>query len=41
VRSKTLAERAAWNLVQDAGATERLSTINPGAIIGPTLNQDH
>jgi dihydroflavonol-4-reductase len=41
VRSKTLAERAAWDLVQDAGATARLATINPGAIIGPTLNQDH
>ena len=41
VRSKTLAERAAWDLVQGADATERLATINPGAIIGPTLNQDH
>lgn len=41
VRSKTLAERAAWELAQQAGATERLATINPGAIIGPTLNQDH
>ncbi len=41
VRSKTLAERAAWDLVKEAGATERLATINPGAIIGPTLNQDY
>jgi dihydroflavonol-4-reductase len=41
VRSKTLAERAAWDLVQEAGHTERLAAINPGAIIGPTLNQDH
>jgi nucleoside-diphosphate-sugar epimerase len=41
VRSKTLAERAAWDLVQQAGATERLATVNPGAIIGPTLNDDH
>lgn len=41
VRSKALAERAAWDLVQDAGATERLATVTPGAIIGPTLNQDH
>jgi len=41
VRSKTLAERAAWDLVQETGATERLATINPGAIIGPTLNQDY
>jgi dihydroflavonol-4-reductase len=41
VRSKTLAERAAWDLVQEGGATERLATITPGAIIGPSLNQDH
>jgi dihydroflavonol-4-reductase len=41
VRSKTLAERAAWDFVREAGATERLATINPGAIIGPSLNQDH
>jgi nucleoside-diphosphate-sugar epimerase len=41
VRSKTLAERAAWDLVQEDGATERLAAINPGAIIGPSLNQDH
>ena len=41
VRSKTLAELAAWDLVNEAGATERLATINPGAIIGPTLNQHH
>ncbi len=41
VRSKTLAERAAWDLVQEAGATDRLAVVNPGAIIGPALNQDH
>jgi dihydroflavonol-4-reductase len=41
VRSKTLAERAAWELVQERANTERLVTINPGAIIGPALNQDH
>ena len=41
VRSKTLAERAAWQLVRDAGAEDRLSVINPGAIIGPALNDDH
>lgn len=40
-RSKTLAERAAWDLVRDAGAQERLSVVNPGAIIGPTLSDDH
>jgi dihydroflavonol-4-reductase len=29
VRSKTLAEQAAWALVRDAGAEDRLSVINP------------
>ncbi len=41
VRSKTLAEQAAWEHVRNAGAQERLSAINPGAIIGPTLSDDH
>jgi nucleoside-diphosphate-sugar epimerase len=41
VRSKTLAERAAWDLVEETGASKRLATIQPGAIIGPTLNEDH
>jgi dihydroflavonol-4-reductase len=41
VRSKTLAEQAAWALVRDTGAEDRLSVINPGAIIGPALNDDH
>jgi nucleoside-diphosphate-sugar epimerase len=41
VRSKTLAERAAWQHVRSVGAEDRLATINPGAIIGPALNDDH
>ena len=41
VRSKTLAERAAWDHVRGAGAEDRLATINPGAIIGPALSDDH
>jgi dihydroflavonol-4-reductase len=41
VRSKALAERAAWNRVRDAGAEDRLATVQPGAIIGPVLNDDH
>jgi len=41
VRSKTIAERAAWDHVRAAGAEDRLATINPGAIIGPALNDDH
>jgi dihydroflavonol-4-reductase len=41
VRSKTLAEQAAWQHVRAADAEDRLATINPGAIIGPALNDDH
>src|SRR5436305_2603985 len=41
VRSKTLAERAAWEHVRSAGAEDRLATVNPGAIIGPALSDDH
>lgn len=40
VRSKTIAERAAWDLVKERGAEERLAVVNPGAIIGPVLNDD-
>ena len=41
VRSKALAERAAWEHVHGAGAEDRLATVEPGAIIGPVLNDDH
>lgn len=41
VRSKTLAEQAAWQQVRAIGAQDRLATINPGAIIGPALSDDH
>lgn len=41
VRSKALAERAAWDHARAAGAHDRLATVNPGAIIGPALNDDH
>jgi dihydroflavonol-4-reductase len=40
VRSKTIAEQAAWNLVKERGEEDRLATVNPGAIIGPALNDD-
>jgi len=39
-RSKTIAERAAWDLVAERDATDRLAVINPGAIIGPALSDD-
>jgi dihydroflavonol-4-reductase len=41
VRSKALAERAAWDHVRAARAEGRLATVEPGAIIGPVLNNDH
>ena len=39
-RSKTIAEQAAWALARESGAEDRLAVVNPGAIIGPTLNDD-
>lgn len=38
--SKTRAERAAWSIVEAAGARDRLAVINPGAILGPLLDDD-
>jgi nucleoside-diphosphate-sugar epimerase len=40
-RSKTIAERAAWDFMETRGATDKLATVNPGAIIGPVLSDDH
>jgi nucleoside-diphosphate-sugar epimerase len=40
VRSKTIAERAAWDHVRAQGAESRLATVNPGAIVGPVLSED-
>jgi nucleoside-diphosphate-sugar epimerase len=40
VRSKAVAERAAWDLVKERGAEDRLAVVNPGAIIGPVLHGD-
>jgi nucleoside-diphosphate-sugar epimerase len=39
-RSKTIAERAAWDHVRERGAEGRLAVVNPGAIIGPVLSDD-
>jgi dihydroflavonol-4-reductase len=39
-RSKTIAERAAWDLVEERGEVERLAVVNPGAILGPVLSDD-
>jgi dihydroflavonol-4-reductase len=40
VRSKTIAERAAWELARQRGDVDRVAVVNPGAIIGPVLNDD-
>ncbi len=40
VRSKTVAERAAWDLARDEGAEDRVAVVNPGAILGPVLSED-
>jgi nucleoside-diphosphate-sugar epimerase len=40
IRSKTIAEQAAWALVEERGEKDRLAVVNPGAIIGPVLSDD-
>ncbi len=39
-RSKTIAERAAWDYMRGEEAEDRLVTVQPGAIIGPVLGGD-
>jgi nucleoside-diphosphate-sugar epimerase len=39
-QSKNIAERAAWALMREQGAEQRLVTIQPGAIVGPLLGSD-
>jgi len=39
-RSKTIAERAAWDVVGQRGERERLAVVNPGAILGPVLGAE-
>jgi nucleoside-diphosphate-sugar epimerase len=39
-RSKTIAERAAWDFMRAQGAEDRLVTVQPGAIVGPVLGKD-
>jgi nucleoside-diphosphate-sugar epimerase len=40
MKSKTLAERAAWDFIAREGGTLELVAINPAAIFGPVLNDD-
>jgi nucleoside-diphosphate-sugar epimerase len=41
VKSKTLAEQAAWDFIAREGGKLELSVINPGAIFGPVLGPDY
>lgn len=40
VESKTRAERAAWQIAERHGRSRDLAVINPGAILGPLLDED-
>ncbi|HXQ11243.1 MAG TPA: NAD-dependent epimerase/dehydratase family protein [Caulobacteraceae bacterium] len=39
-RSKTLAERAAWALIEAAGGPTTLAVVNPALVLGPVLSND-
>jgi nucleoside-diphosphate-sugar epimerase len=41
VKSKTLAERAAWDFIAAGGAALELSVVNPVAVFGPVLGPDY
>jgi nucleoside-diphosphate-sugar epimerase len=41
VKSKTLAERAAWEFIEGEGRGLELSVINPVGVFGPVLGQDY
>jgi nucleoside-diphosphate-sugar epimerase len=41
VKSKTLAERAAWNFVANEGGRLELAVVNPVAVFGPVLGPDY
>jgi dihydroflavonol-4-reductase len=40
-RSKTLAERAAWDFMQQSEGATTLSTVLPGAVFGPVLSAEN
>jgi nucleoside-diphosphate-sugar epimerase len=41
VKSKTLAERAAWDFIMDEGGDLELSVVNPVGVFGPVLGPDY
>lgn len=40
VKSKTIAEKAAWDFIEHEGNPFQLAVINPALVIGPTLSDD-
>ncbi len=40
VRSKTIAERAAWDFLKENNVTFTLTTIHPGMVFGPLISND-
>lgn len=40
-RSKTLAERMAWDLIGQGDGTTTLATVNPSVVLGPVLSGDY
>ena len=40
MKSKTLAERAAWDFIEREGNGMELAVVNPVGIFGPALNDD-
>jgi len=41
IKSKTLAERAAWNFMEREGACLELAVVNPVGVFGPVLGADY
>ena len=39
-QSKTIAERAAWDLIAASGGATSLATVNPALVVGPVLGAD-
>ena len=39
-KSKTLAERAAWDLIAEKGGATTLAAVNPALVLGPVLGKD-
>ncbi|MFI4933380.1 MAG: SDR family oxidoreductase [Caulobacterales bacterium] len=40
-QSKTLAERAAWDLIGASGGSTTLATVNPALVLGPVMSGDY